>query len=62
MSTVEAPETLEGWYVQHDVYTVVSRSGVLWHRHSALLLSRRALPGVQRMRRQRKGVARSSVS
>jgi len=22
MSTVEAPETLEGWYVQHDVYTV----------------------------------------
>jgi len=22
MSTIEAPETLEGWYVQHDVYTV----------------------------------------
>src|SRR5713101_1957395 len=22
MSTTEAPETLEGWYVQHDVYTV----------------------------------------
>src|SRR5947207_279762 len=22
MSTLEAPETLEGWYVQHDVYTV----------------------------------------
>lgn len=22
MTTLEAPETLEGWYVQHDVYTV----------------------------------------
>lgn len=22
MSTVEAPETLEGWYVQHDMYTI----------------------------------------
>ena len=22
MSTIEVPETLEGWYVQHDVYTV----------------------------------------
>ena len=22
MRTIEAPETLEGWYVQHDVYTV----------------------------------------
>jgi len=22
MSTLEAPETLEGWYVQHDIYTV----------------------------------------
>src|SRR4030095_9943480 len=22
MSSIEAPETLEGWYVQHDVYTV----------------------------------------
>src|SRR5262245_13292436 len=36
MSTVEAPETLEGWYVQHDVYTVN------WPQWRAIAPSQRA--------------------
>ena len=37
MSTLEAPETLEGWYVQHDVYTVH------WPQWRALAPSQRAV-------------------
>src|SRR5215471_9843509 len=36
MSTLEAPETLEGWYVQHEVYTVQ------WPQWRALAPSQRA--------------------
>jgi len=36
MSTLEAPETLEGWYVQHDVYTVH------WSQWRAIAPSQRA--------------------
>jgi hydrogen peroxide-dependent heme synthase len=36
MSTLEAPETLEGWYVQHDVYTVH------WPQWCAIAPSQRA--------------------
>jgi len=36
MNTLEAPETLEGWYVQHDVYTVH------WSQWRAIAPSQRA--------------------